>query len=133
MVWRIIGVIGAILSIGGIFYAQILSGLLERWGVLGLSSLKIGMEKVNKVRFLAGFVFFLSLLLILQIKQIIIGVICMGIGFLLIKYSVSLHRILGSGGPGSAWFKGDMGIKILGLGVMIFGVVWMTGIIQSFG
>lgn len=133
MGWRIIGIVGSILSIGGIVYAQVLADCLEQWGLFGLSSQKMGIEKINKVRFFAGGILFLSILLIVQIEQILIGVLCMGIGFLFLKYSVSLHRILGAGGPGSSWFKADLGIKLFGLGIMLFGVFWMTGIIQSLG
>jgi len=43
------------------------------------------------------------------------------------KYSLVVHNIIGSG----KWFKGDNGIKLAGLIILLVSLLWMVGLSQQ--
>lgn len=115
---------------GALIYAHSLKDILEEKGLLKLGLQKSELAKVNIVRgfLLLGVVIFL--IFATGNSQLIIGLIGLGIGFVIMFFSEPIHRILATGG-GSSFFRGDDKIKLVGIVICILSAGWMSGITQG--
>jgi hypothetical protein len=113
-----------------LIYAHSLKDILEEKGLLKLGLQKSELAKVNIVRgfLLLGIVIFL--IFSTGNSQLIIGLIGLGIGFVIMFFSEPIHRILATGG-GSSFFRGDDKIKLVGIVICILSAGWMSGITQG--
>ncbi len=71
------------------------------------------------------------------VLRILGGLVVMAIGFLLIKYSVKVADNTGRIEFAEKWFKAPLAgtytwWKIVGLGVMILGVLWIFNLVDFF-
>ena len=114
----------------GLIYARFVKDILEEKGLLKLGLQRSELAKVNIIRgfLLLGIVIFS--IFSTGNSQLIIGLIGLGLGFLIMFYSEPIHRILATGGSNS-FFRGDDKIKLIGIIICIVSAGWMSGITQG--
>lgn len=114
----------------GLIYTKSLKDILEEKGLLKLGLQRSELAKINIVRgfLLLGIVTFL--IFATGNSQLIIGLIGLGLGFVIMFFSEPIHRILATGGSNS-FFRGDDKIKLVGIVICILSAGWMSGITQG--
>jgi hypothetical protein len=104
--------------------------MLEEKGLLKLGLQKSELAKVNMIRGLLLLTIVIFLIFSTGKSQLIIGVIGLGLGFLIMFFSEPIYRILATGG-GDSFFRGDDKIKLVGIVICILSAGWMSGITQG--
>ncbi len=114
----------------GLIYVRSLKDILEEKGLLKLGLQKSELAKVNMIRGFLLLAIIIFLIFSTGKSQLIIGVIGLGIGFLIMFFSEPIYRILATGG-GDSFFRGDDKIKLVGIVICILSAGWMSGITQG--
>jgi hypothetical protein len=114
----------------GLIYVRSLKDMLEEKGLLKLGLQKSELAKVNMIRGLLLLAIVILLIFSTGKSQLIIGVIGLGLGFLIMFFSEPIYRILATGGADS-FFRGDDKIKLVGIVICILSAGWMSGITQG--
>lgn len=114
----------------GLIYVRSLKDMLEEKGLLKLGLQKSELAKVNMIRGLLLLTIVIFLIFSTGKSQLIIGVIGLGLGFLIMFFSEPIYRILATGG-GDSFFRGDDKIKLVGIVICILSAGWMSGITQG--
>lgn len=127
MINLIIGLIFIIVFILIFIFPTKIVEIFENTGFLDFGLEKSGTRKITTIRLLSLISIFIIVVFVSGRTELIIGFIGVVIGFLTIKYSLVVHNIIGS----SRWFKGDNGIKLAGVVILIVSLLWMVGLSQE--
>ncbi len=112
--------------------AESISDYLREKNLFGFGIARYRNESVTRVRLWGMIGLLLSGVLVTQSSQLIIGIIMITLGLITLQYSVPIYNFVASAGmSGSAWFKGDDGIKLAGVLMVIGGGLWMSGLTQT--
>lgn len=118
--------------IGVVSLAEGISDFLRERSMFGFGMAKYRNESTTKVRVLGFLGMLVSGVLITQSSQLIIGMIMIALGLLILQYSFTVYNFIASAGMGnSPWFKGDDGVKLAGLLMVLGGALWMSGVTQA--
>jgi len=129
---RIIAGILFIACIGIIALAESIADFLRERSLFGFGMEKYSNESVTKIRILGFLSMLVAGVLVTQSSQLIIGMIMIAIGLLILQYSFAVYNFMASAGMGnSPWFKGDDGVKLAGLLMVLGGALWMSGVTQA--
>jgi hypothetical protein len=119
-------------SIAGIVYSKKISDYLVEKNWLGFNKNQSKDYLISKVRTTAIVGSIIFGILMSNNWQFIIGLIIVGIGYITLRYSVPIHRLLAETGLGNTpWFRGDNAVKLAGVVMMIAGALWMSGVTQA--
>lgn len=127
MAGLIIGLIFITIFILIFIFPTKLAQIFEDIGFLDLGLEKSGTRKLTTIRLLSLICIFITIVFVSGSPQLIIGFIGVILGFLTMKYSLVVHNIIGSG----KWFKGDNGIKLAGLIMLLVSLLWIVGLSQQ--
>jgi len=127
MTGLIIGLIFVTIFVLIFIFPEKIAEIFEDIGFLEFGLEKSGTRKLTTVRLLSLICIFITIIFASGSTQLIVGFIGVLIGFLTMKYSLVVHNIIGSG----KWFKGDNGIKLAGLIILIVSLLWIVGLSQQ--
>ncbi len=123
----IIGLIFIIVFILIFIFPTKLAEIFENMGILDFGLEKSGTRKLTTIRLISLISIFITIVFVSGKTELIVGFIGVVIGFVTMKYSLVVHNIIGSG----KWFKGDNGIKLAGLIILLVSLLWMVGLSQQ--
>ena len=118
--------------LSGILYAPQITDFLIKKEWLGFDKTRSKNEQVAKIKLYSSFGTIVFGILMTNNGRLIVGIIMIAIGVITIRNSVKIYRLISSAGVGDMpWFRGDNGVKVAGIFMVIFGAWWMSGLTQT--
>ncbi len=119
------------LTAGALWYPEQCTNQLERMGITVFSGNQS--QRTRHIQFRTGVlvVFVTILLMIIGGRQIQIGMAGVVLGILCVYYSTKIARMFGADLPSLGGMAPNTVVNVTGLGLIMFGVGWMTGILQD--